>query len=117
MGAPHEGGLCASTVRRQEKKFRRVWAGLNSSAGPLVSRSRSASPVSRAGGSNAIVISKLPRWVWTGAWALAFVGGIVNVVGLLSFQHRPITHLTGTTSLLSVALADLDHTAILQLVA
>jgi uncharacterized membrane protein YoaK (UPF0700 family) len=41
----------------------------------------------------------------------------VNVVGLLSFQHRPITHLTGTTSLLAVALADLDHTAILQLVA
>jgi uncharacterized membrane protein YoaK (UPF0700 family) len=63
------------------------------------------------------MISKLPRWVWAGAWALALVGGIVNVVGLLSFQHRPITHLTGTTSLLAVALADFDRTAILQLVA
>ncbi len=54
------------------------------------------------------MISKLPRWVWTGAWALAFVGGMVNVVGLLSFQRQPITHLTGTTSMLGAALADMD---------
>jgi uncharacterized membrane protein YoaK (UPF0700 family) len=54
------------------------------------------------------MISKLPRWVWSGAWALAFVAGIVNVVGLLGFEHQAVTHLTGTTSLLAVAVAYLD---------
>ena len=54
------------------------------------------------------MISKLPRWVWIGAWALAFVAGMVNVVGLLGFEHQAITHLTGTTSLLAASLANLD---------
>ncbi len=55
-----------------------------------------------------LMISQLPRWVWTGTWALAFVAGIVNVVGLLGFEHQTVTHLTGTTSMLAVALASLD---------
>jgi uncharacterized membrane protein YoaK (UPF0700 family) len=54
------------------------------------------------------MISKLPRWVWAGAWGLAFVAGIVNVVGLLGFSHQAVTHLTGTTSMLAAALAALD---------
>lgn len=54
------------------------------------------------------MISKLPRWVWTGAWVLAFIGGMVNVVGLLGFEHQAITHLTGTTSMLGAALAAWD---------
>jgi uncharacterized membrane protein YoaK (UPF0700 family) len=54
------------------------------------------------------MISKLPRWVWTGAWVLAFIAGVVNVVGLLGFEHQAITHLTGNTSLLAEALATLD---------
>jgi len=54
------------------------------------------------------MISKLPRWCWAGGWALAFVGGSVNVVGFLGFEHQAITHLTGTTSMLAAALADLD---------
>lgn len=49
------------------------------------------------------MINQLPRWVWTAAWALAFIAGIVNVVGLLGFEHQAITHLTGTTSLLGAA--------------
>jgi len=57
------------------------------------------------------MISKLPRWVWAGAWALAFVAGIVNVVGLLGFEHQAVTHLTGTTSMLAAALASLDGPA------
>lgn len=57
------------------------------------------------------MISKLPRWVWTGAWALAFVAGIVNVVGLLGFERQAVTHLTGTTSMLAAALASLDGAA------
>ncbi len=57
------------------------------------------------------MISKLPRWAWPGAWALAFVAGIVNVVGILGFDHHPITHLTGTTSLLGEAVSRLDGPA------
>jgi uncharacterized membrane protein YoaK (UPF0700 family) len=63
------------------------------------------------------MITKLPRWVWTGAWALAFAAGLVNVVGLLGFQHQAITHLTGTTSLLGAALAAGDVTGGLHLAA
>ncbi|HSI63312.1 MAG TPA: YoaK family protein [Candidatus Saccharimonadia bacterium] len=51
------------------------------------------------------MISKLPKWVGIGAWALAFVGGMVNVVGFLSFEHQAVTHLTGTTSMLGAAIA------------
>ncbi len=63
------------------------------------------------------MISKLPRWVWAGAWALAFVAGIVNVVGLLGFEHQAVTHLTGTTSMLAAALAALDTSAALHFAA
>lgn len=58
------------------------------------------------------MIAKLPRWVWAGGWALAFVAGIVNVVGLLGFGRQAITHLTGTTSLLGSAVAELDGAAV-----
>ena len=63
------------------------------------------------------MISKLPRWVWAGAWALAFVAGIVNIVGLLGFEHQAVTHLTGTTSMLAAALASLDGAAALHFAA
>lgn len=63
------------------------------------------------------MISKLPKWVWAGAWALAFVAGIVNVVGLLGFEHQAVTHLTGTTSMLAAALAALDASAALHFAA
>ena len=60
------------------------------------------------------MITKLPHWAWTGAWVLAFVAGIVNVVGLLGFEHHAITHLTGSTSLLAIALATADPYSILH---
>lgn len=50
----------------------------------------------------------LPRWVWVGAGLLACVAGIVNVVGYLGFEHQAVTHLTGTTTFLGVALASGD---------
>jgi len=55
---------------------------------------------------------QLPRWVWVGAGSLAFVAGIVNVVGYLGFEHQAITHLTGTTSLLGAAIVERDVRAI-----
>lgn len=54
------------------------------------------------------MLSKLPRWIWAGTWVLAFVAGMVNVIGLLGFERRALTHLTGTTSLLAAAIANLD---------
>lgn len=61
------------------------------------------------------MISRLPRWVWGGTWALAFIAGIVNVVGFLGFEHQAITHLTGNTSLLAAAVATFNLPAILHL--
>lgn len=63
------------------------------------------------------MISKLPRWVWAGAWALAFVAGMVNVVGLLGFEHQAVTHLTGTTSMAAAAAASLDGKGLLHFTA
>ena len=52
--------------------------------------------------------SRLATWVWVGAAALACVAGMVNVVGYLGFEHQAITHLTGTTSQLGMALVQHD---------
>ena len=57
----------------------------------------------------------LPRWVWVGAISLACVGGMVNVVGYLGFEHQAVSHLTGTTSLLGAALAEGDWRAVAHL--
>jgi uncharacterized membrane protein YoaK (UPF0700 family) len=63
------------------------------------------------------MISRLPEWAWTAAGTLAFVAGMVNVVGLLSFKQQALTHLTGSTSLLAVALTSLDGWAVLHFMA
>ncbi len=46
------------------------------------------------------MISKLPKWVEVGAFVLALVAGCVNAVGLLSFEHQSVSHLSGTATLL-----------------
>lgn len=61
------------------------------------------------------MISKLPKWVWVGAAILAFCAGMVNVIAILGFVHKGITHVTGNTSLLSVAILDGDWKNITQL--
>lgn len=63
------------------------------------------------------MISKLPRWVLLGGGVLAFIAGIVNAVGFLGYHHQGITHLTGTTTLLGIALATLNISAALRLLA
>jgi uncharacterized membrane protein YoaK (UPF0700 family) len=60
------------------------------------------------------MISKLPAWFWYCAWILAFIAGFVNVIGLISFSHQTVSHLTGNTSLLAASLAALDYRAALQ---
>lgn len=43
--------------------------------------------------------------MWLGAWFLALIAGMVNVVGLLGFEHQALTHMTGLTSRFSQDLA------------
>jgi uncharacterized membrane protein YoaK (UPF0700 family) len=54
------------------------------------------------------MINKLPRWVWIGGSILAFIAGMINAVGFMGFKHQAVTHLTGTTTLLGIAVANGD---------
>lgn len=60
------------------------------------------------------MINKLPRWVLAGGTALAFVAGMINAIGYLGFRHQAVTHMTGTTSLLGIGLANGDADQILH---
>ena len=51
------------------------------------------------------MIAKFQKWVWLGSAALALIAGTINTVGFLSFQHQGVTHLTGSTTLLGIAVA------------
>ena len=55
---------------------------------------------------------RLPTWVWIGAVALSSVAGMVNVVGFLGFEHQAVSHMTGSTSQLGMALAQGDWRAV-----
>ncbi|HEX2851787.1 MAG TPA: YoaK family protein [Opitutaceae bacterium] len=63
------------------------------------------------------MISKLPRWVLIGGGALAFIAGIINAVGFLSVYRQGITHLTGTTTLLGISVAEGNLAVSLHLLA
>ena len=63
------------------------------------------------------MISKLPRWVWLGAWLLAFIAGMINVVALIGFEHQGVSHLTATTSRLGAAWVMGDYHSLAQLAA
>lgn len=54
------------------------------------------------------MLQKLGTWAWIGGGALAAIAGMVNAIGYLSYSHQAVTHLTGTTSLLGIALAQRD---------
>lgn len=62
------------------------------------------------------LFSKLPKWVEFGAFTLAFVAGSVNVVGLLSFQHQSVSHVTGTVTQLGLGLLGLPSTIPINLI-
>lgn len=50
------------------------------------------------------MISQLPKWIEIGAFALALCAGFVNAVGLLSFEHQSVSHVTGTATILGTHL-------------
>jgi uncharacterized membrane protein YoaK (UPF0700 family) len=54
------------------------------------------------------VFQKLPPWVETGAFWLTSIAGAVNAIGLMGFKHQAVSHLTGTTTLLSLSLVEQD---------
>ncbi len=54
------------------------------------------------------MIAKLPRWVLLGGIVLSFIGGMINAGGYLSFRHQAVTHMTGTTTLLGIGVANAD---------
>ncbi|WP_445146993.1 YoaK family protein [Dyella sp. Tek66A03] len=58
------------------------------------------------------MLRQLPRWAWIGGGLLALIAGCINAVGYLCFRHQPITHLTGTSTELGLALARFDTTEI-----
>ena len=51
------------------------------------------------------MIRKLDRWAWAGGALLAFNGGLINAVGLSSAARQTISHVTGSTTLFSMAAA------------
>ena len=61
------------------------------------------------------MISKLPKWVEVGGFFLAFNAGFINAIGLLGFKHQAVSHLTGTTTFLSLAVANADFQEALHL--
>ena len=58
------------------------------------------------------MMTKLPRWVEAGGFALAAVAGTANAVGLLGFRHQAVSHVTGTSTFLAVAAVDGDGAAL-----
>ena len=61
------------------------------------------------------MFSKLPRWVEVGAFWLAAIAGAVNAIGLLGFRHQAVSHLTGTSTWLSLSLVGADAAESLHL--
>ena len=61
------------------------------------------------------MISQLPKWVEIGAFILALVAGFVNAVGLLSFEHQSVSHLSGTATLLGTSFLSESLQTILHL--
>jgi uncharacterized membrane protein YoaK (UPF0700 family) len=50
------------------------------------------------------VLRQLPRWAWIGGGVLAFIAGMINAAGYMGFRAQSITNLTGSTTLLGIAL-------------
>lgn len=61
------------------------------------------------------MINKLPRWVEFGGGCLALNAGFINAIGLLGVKHQAMSHLTGTSTFLSLALANQHYADVLHL--
>lgn len=61
------------------------------------------------------MINRLPKWVEVGGFLLALNAGFVNAIGLLAFEHQAVSHLTGTTTFLSLAITHSNIQEIIRL--
>jgi uncharacterized membrane protein YoaK (UPF0700 family) len=52
------------------------------------------------------MINKLPKWVEIGGFFLALIAGSVNAIALLGFNHQGVSHLSGSSTLLGVEIAN-----------
>lgn len=62
-----------------------------------------------------VMINKLSKWVKISGFTLAMLAGCVNAVGLLGFSHQAVSHLTGTSSLLSLAIINQQFSVVAHL--
>jgi uncharacterized membrane protein YoaK (UPF0700 family) len=62
------------------------------------------------------MIQKLPKWIEIGGFSLAFNAGFINAIGLLAFEHQAVSHLTGVSTYLSLALANGHYQAAFHLI-
>ncbi|GGF63170.1 YoaK family protein [Alteromonas lipolytica] len=58
---------------------------------------------------------RLPKWVEVGALLLALVAGYVNAIGLLSFEHQSVSHVSGTATLLGADIFQSSWASVLHL--
>ena len=61
------------------------------------------------------MINKLPKWVEIGGFFLALIAGSVNAIALRGFNHQGVSHLSGSSTLLGVELADGNYSEVLHL--
>ncbi|MBU2886144.1 DUF1275 domain-containing protein [Gilvimarinus agarilyticus] len=61
------------------------------------------------------MISKLPKWIEVGAFVLTLVAGFVNAVGLLSFEHQSVSHLSGTATIFGASFLSSNLQSIIHL--
>ncbi|HEY1791509.1 MAG TPA: DUF1275 family protein [Opitutaceae bacterium] len=52
------------------------------------------------------MVRKFERWVWIGGGLLALNGGKINGVGLSGVAKQPVSHVTGTTTFLALAIGN-----------
>lgn len=45
------------------------------------------------------MLSHLPKWIEYSAFILALIAGYINAVGLISFEHQAVSHVSGTATL------------------
>jgi len=57
----------------------------------------------------------LPKWIEIGALVLAVIAGFVNAIGLLSFEHQSVSHVSGTATLFGTSLFSASATSLLHL--
>lgn len=58
----------------------------------------------------------LPKWIQFGAFMLAINAGMINVLGLISFLHQSVSHMTGNASLLAMSIFQQDVSAVIFLI-